>query len=118
MQNIPTIMIIVETVSSSYKREILGYEFSVIIHVIGINAYLVHQIKTMFCYNRTILVRLSSLLVLLSSLYNIISRCTRVVEIQEEELANECTFSTLTGNFLSNTTELNSNEACPVVSYT
>ena len=66
---------------------------------------------TFFFVFRTILVRLSSLLVLLSSLYNVISSCT--VEVDESE-DGECEFAQLTGNILANETD--DSTTCPEVS--
>ena len=59
------------------------------------------------------LVRLASLIVLLASLYEVISSCTRPEEDPDDE--SVCTFAVVTDSIFSNNT--NTTVTCPAVSY-
>ncbi len=63
-------------------------------------------------FNRTIFVRLSSLLVLLGSLYRVISNCTTAVD--ESSSGDSCTLNKITHTILTNNTD-DAQIDCPVV---
>ena len=75
--------------------------------------YIINELNlTLFVY-RTVLVRLSSLVVLLASLYVVIAECTQPVVSNDDE----CTITAFTSSFTFNNDTNTSQIVCPVVCF-